>query len=135
MQKVRQIQYTIDGNFYQYSAFPESLVFTLEISEEKTLRQAVDEIRQELANQFGGQYHVELNKRDKLEGELKELQSKIDVAKTKWENTQRFLAAQGIKTDASDFPDFSNYLLPSSQETVDAEIENEDNDDVSEYEM
>jgi len=132
MQKVRQVQYTIEGNFHEYGVFRENFTFTLEISQQKTLRQAVDEIRQELANQFGSDYRREINKRIKLEEEIKELQSKIDEAKTKWESTQQFLAAQGIRTDTPDFPNFNNYLLPSSKETVDAEIEDEEPYDPSE---
>ena len=102
------------------------------------MRQAVEEVRQEVANQLGGSYYKERNERNKLQRELQELQSKIDVARTKWENTKQFLSAQGIKNDASDFPDFNNYLLPSSQEKVEAEFQDEDdndNDGIREYEM
>ena len=126
---MQKVQYTIEANFSEYNCFRESFTFTLEISQQKTLRQAVDEIRQNLANQFGENYRREIQKRIKLEEELRELQLKIDEAKTKWERTKEFLTAQGIRTDVPDFPNFNNYLLPSSQETVDAEIEDEDEDE------
>ena len=129
MQKVRQVQFTVEGYFYKNRDYPEKLTFLLEISESKTLRQAVEEARKELTDQLGENYYHLRNQRDELERELRQLKSKVAVARKQWENTQQFLVAQGIKTDVTGFPDFNNYLLPSNTETVDAEIEDESDDD------
>ncbi len=130
MQEIKQVQFTVESRYaHSIHSFYETYTFTLEIGEKTTLKQAIDETRQKLAEALGSQYSVLINERNDLVKEIEDLESKVAVARTKWEDTQQFLAAQGIKTDAAGFPNFNNYLLPSSQETVDAELEDEDEDD------
>ncbi len=133
--RIKQVEFILEGYFYPNSSFQERFTFTLEISDIANLKQAIEEIRQEFANQFGGNYRRLLNEKNELRREVEELASKLAAAKANWERTKHFLEVQGVKTDAPDFPSFGNYLLPFSQEAADAEFDEGDNDGISEYEM
>lgn len=122
--QIKTVHYSALLNLGNYSN--EKIGFTAQISDDETVEQVIDLLREKV-KQNGGTNAEELyEKMWQGRRELAELERKIKKASDDWNATAEFLRAQGIKPEAKNMPQFTN-LLPEVQEenhgVIDGELE------------
>jgi molybdopterin converting factor small subunit len=94
----------------------ERIGFSVELSENETPEQVVQELR-ERAKQIVGQPADELySDKCRLEAAIRELERKLASLRKEWDATAEFLKAQGIRPDAPSMPQFNNLLKAAKVE-------------------
>lgn len=120
--KIKTVHYLATINLGNYSN--EKIGFTADINESEDEKQVVESLRQKVRE--AALPNIEDVQSDiyKCQSELRSLKNKLERARSEWDKTAEFLRAQGIKTDATDMPQFTN-LLPAiaDERVIDGEIE------------
>lgn len=104
----------------------ERIGFTVELEENETPEQAVDELRQKAIAIVGKSAEDLYQEQWKLDGQVKILENRIDKLRSEWEATAEFLRAQGIKPDAPSMPQFERLLSAAKVEeevVIEGELE------------
>lgn len=122
--KIKTIEYSALINLGNYSN--ERIGFTAQIEEGESVQQVVEQLRQKVRENAGGNADELYNKLYEGKQELRALETKINKARQAWEQTAEFLKAQGLRPDAPPMPTFFN-LLPEAKDerVVEAEIDDE----------
>ncbi len=123
--KIKLLQISFKGEIDYQEHYSEQLNFQVEVDDKDDLREVVKSLRQRAYDCMGEPYREALEKRNKLQREVKKLEIDLEIARSMWDKTKAFLVAQGIKPNASDMPSFTNYLLPSKP-VEEAEFDDDD---------
>lgn len=111
--QIKVVHYSALINLGNYNN--EKIGFTAELGEGETPEQVIEALRQKIKDIAG--LNAEEVERLLYKGrkEIEELERKMRKARQQWDATAEFLRAQGIKTDATDMPQFT-HLLPEVKE-------------------
>lgn len=121
--KIKTVHYLATINLGNYSN--EKIGFAADVDDSETPEQVVEALRnkaQECALPNSENTYETIHK---AQSELRDLERKLNKARSEWNATAEFLKAQGIKADAVNMPSFTN-LLPGIAEDHVAEAEIED---------
>lgn len=125
--KIKRVEYSALVNLGNYSN--ERISFTADLTDGETPETAIVQLRTKAQECALPNMDTTISDIYKAQKELKDLERKLVKARGEWNATAEFLRAQGIKTDASDMPQFNRLLAGLSEESVEvteAEIEEDD---------
>lgn len=130
--KITQVSYSRLANLGNYSN--ERIELTATITDQETPEEAIAALKGRLIPMLG-QSEMRLEQhRNNLYREIRALEERLSKAKQTWETAATFMKAQGLKTDAPDFPDVTIALLPGGEEerfeVIDAESDEDEDDDI-----
>ncbi|MEH1874487.1 hypothetical protein [Nostoc sp.] len=111
----------------------ERVGFTVELEEGDTVKDVVDDLRQQAITAIGPKSEEVYNQNRKLRSENRELQERTNKLRSEWDATAEFLRAQGIKPEAPSMPQFDRLLnaaKPESQSVAAEFVEEADPDNI-----
>lgn len=120
--KIKTIHYLATINLGNYSN--EKIGFVADIDDGETPEQVIEALRQKARECSLPKVEDVFESIYKAQSELRDLNVKLNKARTEWNATAEFLRTQGIKADAPSMPSFTN-LLPgiADEHVAEAEIE------------
>ena len=121
--KITTLTYSYLGNLGDYQN--ERVEATVEVPENATPESVLQELKEWVHSQTHSQkkYFEALDKYLQQKDQLKRIESRLNKAKEKWNQTAEFLRAQGIKPDAPDFPIPMLPALPQAQQVEEVEAD------------
>ena len=120
--KIKTVHYLATINLGNYSN--EKIGFVADIEDGETPEQVLEALRQKARECSLPNSEETYRIIYKAQSELRDLERKLNKARTEWNATAEFLRTQGIKADAPSMPSFTNLLPGIAQEHVaEAEIE------------
>lgn len=120
---IKTVHYSALLNLGNYSN--EKIGFTAELAEGETVEEVIEALRQKVKDNGGVNAEELYSSIYQGKTELKEIEKKINKARSEWDAVSEFLKTQGIKPDAAAMPKFTN-LLPEVKEessVIDGEFE------------
>src|SRR6476646_10387655 len=105
---IKRIAYEACFNLGNYEN--EKIRLEATYSPDQDLTQVIEDLRGKCRSAAQPDANKSWNERQKLQNDIKKLQTRLNELQDNWENVSTFLKAQGIKPDVAEFPQLTNLL-------------------------